>query len=179
MAGVPQCSGWCSPQRWSGDRALKLDICLRGLPVSPHQTNLGRIHAATTGASAGHPPRARPTGCPLSASPPQEGEIFTTLLNSWEREGSDPGHMACDGRTGTPGHALGHPPTHQARPLTQQHLLGPGASLSAHTGVVTWDTSLELGPVVLPPRGAKSLPHPGLGIVTITQRSSDWTLFLF
>ena len=113
---------------------------------------------------------------PLSASPLQEGEIFTALFNSWEREGSDPGHTACDGRTGTPAHTLDHPPTLQDRPVAQQHLLGPRASLSGHTGVVT---SLELGPGFLPPRGAKGLPHPGLGIVTIIQQSSSWTLFLF
>ena len=165
----------CPPEQ-AGDRALQLDIRLRGLPVWPHQTSLGCVRVATTGASAGRPPHARPTRCPLSASSLQEGEIFTALFNSWEREGSDPGHTACNGRTGTPAHALGHPPTRQSRPLAQQHLLGPGASLSGHTGVVT---SLELGPGGLPPRGAKGLPHPGLGIVTITQRSSSWTLFLF
>lgn len=168
--------GWCAPQSRAGDRGLQLDIRLRGLPVSPHQTSLGRIRVATTGASARSPPHARPTHCPLSASPLQKGEIFTALFNSWEKEGSDPGHTACNGRTGTPAHALDHPPTLQDRPIAQQHLLGPRASLSGHTGVVT---SLELGPGVLPPQGAKGLPHPGLGIVTIIQQSSSWTLFLF
>ena len=109
-----------------------------------------------------------PAPCQAHTLPPlsfakKEGELFTALFNSWEREESDPGHTACDSRAGTPAHALGHPPA-------QQHLLGPGASLGGHLGLISgaWSWSLSS-------TGSNRLSPPWSTNCHHNQRSSNWT----
>lgn len=158
--------GWHAPQSRAGGKALGLDIRLRGLPVSPHQTSLGRIHAPATGASAGCPPLARPTRCPLSALPRRKGS--SSQLCSTAGRGRSQIQVT---RLAIAG--LGPQPTLLATLLPSNTSWGPGPR-----SVATWDSSLELGPGVFPPQGATGFPHPGLRIVTITSEAATG-LFLF